>query len=358
MPIIRTDSLSNLGNHFSSIFTAIGDAEGDSTRVSMENYSFGITIEGSNIAAQEAQGLFAGFTSGTATAMTLYYPDSNVGEVQFSGLNFNLRNFTRTGISALLENEDWVVIPRALNANFRAANAYTMGNLTIRGLGGNDTLEGAEGNDLILGGAGNDRLVESQGTDTLRGGAGDDRIMASTASGNNLLDGGTGNDTILSGVGNDRIYGRAGNDVLRDTGYDLNDNDTMWGGAGNDRLIATNGNDVLFGGGGNDRLKAAAGQPSANRMAGGAGNDTLDGGGGNDRLAGGAGQDLFIFRQGFGRDVIRDFDEAEDRLQFNVAVTAEQRANGVVFSTAYGDRLLVLGAEIGQIPLDDQITLL
>ena len=83
----------------------------------------------------------------------------------------------------------------------------------LRGLNGNDTIDGKGGADSLVGGLGND---------TLRGGSGNDR-----------LDG---------GAGNDRIYGDAGRDVL--TGGDGRDflsggldSDTLSGGNGADRFI-------------------------------------------------------------------------------------------------------------------------
>ena len=59
------------------------------------------------------------------------------------------------------------------------------------------------------------------------------------------------------------------------------------------------------GGFGNDVI---IGNSSANR---------LDGGPGDDSLTGGAGADVFVFRFGFGDDVIQDFTVGEDRLDFS-----------------------------------------
>jgi Ca2+-binding RTX toxin-like protein len=52
---------------------------------------------------------------------------------------------------------------------------------------------------------------------------------------------------------------------------------------------------TITGGSGNDTLK------------GGAGNDILIGGTGNDTLSGGTNNDTFVFRAGFGNDVVTDF---------------------------------------------------
>lgn len=61
----------------------------------------------------------------------------------------------------------------------------------------------------------------------------------------------------------------------------------------------------FWGGAGNDTV------------SGGTGHDTLIGGAGNDWLVGDGGMDVFVFRAGFGRDVIARFDQGMDRLDFS-----------------------------------------
>ena len=95
------------------------------------------------------------------------------------------------------------------------------------------------------------------------------------------IDGSAGPDEIVGGDGDDKLYGHGGDD-------------TLWGGAGNDTLHGGEGDDLLFGG---------------------PGDDTLDGGPGNDTLFGGPGSDTFVFRDGYGHDVIMDFDPGSDRVQ-------------------------------------------
>jgi hypothetical protein len=85
--------------------------------------------------------------------------------------------------------------------------------------------------------------------------------------------GSDGNDVIQGNGDNDYIFGRDGNDLLT-------------GGAGNDRLLGGRGDDVLLGG---------------------PGRDLLVGDKGDDTLAGGLGSDTFVFRSGFGDDLIVDF---------------------------------------------------
>lgn len=83
--------------------------------------------------------------------------------------------------------------------------------------------------------------------------------------------------------------------------------DYMFGGAGDDLMIGGPGRDRLLGGKGNDSL------------VGGAGNDLLSGDKGNDQLSGGGGNDTFIFRSGFGHDVIADFGANGDQDVIDLA---------------------------------------
>ena len=93
-----------------------------------------------------------------------------------------------------------------------------------------------------------------------------------------------------------------------------NGNDVLTGTAGEDSLSGQNGNDRLSGLDGHDRLDGGAGN---DQLFGGVGNDVLIGGAGDDVLEGGLGRDIFIFGAKAGEDVIRDFDVANDRLQFD-----------------------------------------
>jgi Ca2+-binding RTX toxin-like protein len=151
---------------------------------------------------------------------------------------------------------------------------------------GNDDVDGGTGADSIDGGVGNDDLDGGADDDDLDGGLGNDDI-----------DGGDGDDDALGGGGNDRLNGGNGSDML-------------CGESGNDRIVGGTGHDSLRGGGGNDK------------MSGGTGNDTLEGGEGRDEMTGGAGEDHFLYTAiadsavGSKRDVITDFDAADDTLVF------------------------------------------
>ncbi|TPG37697.1 hypothetical protein EAH89_29970 [Roseomonas nepalensis] len=77
----------------------------------------------------------------------------------------------------------------------------TLGDDTISGLGGADTLYGGAGRDVIDGGADGDLLYGEAGDDTLLGGDGDDYLSGSA--GDDVLYDGPGNDTLEGGAGID-----------------------------------------------------------------------------------------------------------------------------------------------------------
>ena len=87
---------------------------------------------------------------------------------------------------------------------------------------GDDTLVGATGPDSIDGLAGDDVIVGFGGNDTLAGGAGDDLIFAPNplippdqqSPADASLGGGTGNDEIIPGPGNVTVDGGHGQDIL------------------------------------------------------------------------------------------------------------------------------------------------
>lgn len=71
------------------------------------------------------------------------------------------------------------------------------------------------------------------------------------------------------------------------------------------QLRGTSGDDLLLGLGGNDNLR------------GGGGADVIDGGAGNDQLRGGSGSDVFVFRSGYGRDTVFDFQRGSDVIEID-----------------------------------------
>lgn len=206
------------------------------------------------------------------------------------------------------------------------------GNDTLNGGDGNDTIAGNADNDIISGGEGIDRLFGGEGDDTLNGDEGNDWLFG--GEGTNIVNGGDGIDYIFVEGGTDTIDGGAGTDrvlySLADAGvrvalavgglggeaagdtyisienlYGSHFDDYLEGDDFANIISGLNGIDNLIGNGGNDRLY------------GGNGTDQLDGGRGNDVLHGGAGNDIFHIKiNDFGNDIISDWVDGEDMIQF------------------------------------------
>lgn len=164
----------------------------------------------------------------------------------------------------------------------------------MSGLGGNDSIQGNAGNDTLSGGDGDDLMFGEAGEDSLSGEVGKDQLQGGI--GNDTLSGGEGNDLLFGDDGNDSMSGDNGDDELQGGAQQ----DNLQGNAGNDKLFGNDGDDNLFGNQGNDYL------------VGGIGNDTIIGGDGNDTLIGEAGRDRFKFDFNSGKDIINDFNVAED----------------------------------------------
>ena len=232
------------------------------------------------------------------------------------------------------------------------------GNDTINGLGGDDTLNGLSDNDLIFGGEGDDLIAGSSGNDTIDGGTGSDTLNGSIDddlvlgnNGNDLISGSFGNDSLSGGDGTDTLFGGGQNDILDgDNDDDIlhgeNGFDSLRGGAGDDVLNGGNNadllnggtdNDILNGENGRDRLLGASGNDELNggqnndNLIGGSGFDTLNGGTGNDTLSGNFNADFFVFEDGFGNDVLIDFDQANAFEKINLtAVTNIDNFNDLI----------------------------
>lgn len=151
-------------------------------------------------------------------------------------------------------------------------------------------------------------------------------------------------DLILGFGGNDHMQGKGGDDVMDGGGGA----DQMYGGAGRDVVMGGDRNDLLYGGKGNDGL---GGDGGSDTLRGGAGSDILLGGRGRDVLSGGSGDDIFLFmnvtesRPGGGRDVIRDFDLADDWIDLSYIDANPDRRGNQTFDFIGSDRFSGSGAE-------------
>lgn len=187
-----------------------------------------------------------------------------------------------------------------------------------------DYIYGDAAANLLLGSGGDDRMRGDAGNDTVFGGDGDDEVIG--GSGADRLDGNDGDDTLEGGAQADWLRGQAGQDQI-------------WGGRGGDYLSGGGGNDVLFGGeardfiyGGqdNDQLQ---GEGGSDRLYGQSGNDRLTGGGETDWLYGGTGEDVFVFKFGSDKDLVRDFENNVDRIELDASLWTGTKTVQDVFDT-------------------------
>ena len=119
---------------------------------------------------------------------------------------------------------------------------------------------------------------------------------------------GVGFDIRVGGV----VWGQVAADTFENV-WLTDGNDSLTGGGGNNLMVGAEGNDKLNGFRGNDTVEGNLGN---DRVDGGVGNDRLDGGLGVDTLTGGTGTDTFIFGAGYRRDIIADFTDNVDTIQF------------------------------------------
>ena len=317
----------NFGPSFELNSTQIGGAGDDFFSVDESSAEWILAGDGNDrVEIDEEAVASADFGAGNDTLDVQFSHKSLIDMNDYAGLE-NVEgagDFVRT------------VIGNALNNRITTEPSSEV-NVTLRGLGGNDTLVGSQFGDLLEGGDGNDSILANGGDDTLIGGSGNDTLDG--GAGFDFADGGSGTNThrsiearagtsapasiaivngVLTGTGTvnpDRItIYRTGTDNVTVTigalsrQFDMDDftgvslvglggNDiiiieepivsgslsrkvTVQGGGGADAITGADSDDVLRGGDGNDTIH------------GGFGNDALFGDGGNDDLEGNVGADF------------------------------------------------------------------
>ena len=197
-----------------------------------------------------------------------------------------------------------------------------------------------------------DTLVLSSSDDVMRLGAGDDHVRA--LGGADALWGQAGDDTLIGNGGADTLRGGAGEDELRGGGGQ----DRLIGGGGDDELRGNGGRDLLKGGRGEDDLKGGGG---SDVLRGGGGDDRIEGGKGADRLQGQGGEDTFVFARGFGSDVIQDFRDGVDVIDFSTHATVtafgdlaiSQVGDDAIITDGVGGRIRLLDVDENDLQADD-----
>ncbi|TCR64708.1 hypothetical protein [Bosea sp. BK604] len=225
--------------------------------------------------------------------------------------------------------------------------------------GSDVVVDGGRGKDILIGGTGNDFLLGGLDVDILSGRAGNDTFGVNDSGDQVFEDAAEGIDWVHStidyvlpdnvehlyllagattGIGNaenNALIGNAADNILSggegiDEFIGAGGSDTMIGGRGHDFYYVDSRYDTVVEkpGEGTDRVFATASftlpenvevlilQGSAQTAIGSSGDDALignaignvlSGGAGNDELFGGGGNDTFVFRTGYGHDVIDDF---------------------------------------------------
>ncbi|WKA31751.1 calcium-binding protein [Bradyrhizobium roseum] len=193
------------------------------------------------------------------------------------------------------------------------------------GSAGHDDMNGTTGGNALFAGGGDDNVAGMAGNDTLNGGSGADNLWG--GSGNDNLAGGTGADVLVGGFGADRMDGGSGNDVLlsrSDAGEMVaaQDGTTIIFGAESAAFKAVN--DTLTGGAGGDTFRFEGMVNAKDEIVAKHVNDdgTIDWVGVTGEN--GATHDHWV--DGFGNDVIRDFNRAQgDKIEIS-AHTAEVKS--------------------------------
>ncbi len=260
------------------------------------------------------------------------------------------------------------------------ADASTSGDDTITGFNTADVIRGGTGADTINGKAGNDTYYYARGdgidilTEDTSGGSLDRLVLESVNAADVSLSR-NGLDLTLvvaesvTGAGDggsiqlktqlDSYFDRGVEEIAFADGSVWTANqlrlDVLAAASttGNDTIVGFNTNDTIDGGSGNDTINGAAGL------------DRLAGGAGVDNLTGGLGNDTFVFRTGYGADVIADFKDTtseNDVIEFSTAEFAAfadilaasvQVGADVVITVSPTDSLTVKNWTLTKLGVDD-----
>ena len=244
---------------------------------------------------------------------------------------------TGQGVDALA-NIERAILTGGDNSNKIDASAFTLGETTLFGMGGDDELlgspsadwlDGGDGADKLLGGAGNDTLIGGIGSDTLEGEAGSDEYLFDDSTDIDSIKETSGSptdidhlnfETFTSIVNIDLITGTGSAGSLGLTISTPNLFENISGGSGPDVLRGNHGNNRIVGNDGDDTILAEGG------------NDELLGGLGVDTLDGGNNDDLFVFESNWGIDTVAD-PSGNDTFDFSQLTEGMDFVMGSFFAT-------------------------
>lgn len=312
-------ALLDLGVRIQSFGVGAGAVEADLDIVDdgIVNDSATIVLDPSELGASL---LDPGIEAADITRLEVLRNGKTVAEIDPDDLvvtPFGLRYFEYTLRGLSSKNDDTIAVRATANDGSTTMLSTEQVLEDLDGKDKGDLLIGNGGSDTLEGGLGKDTLIGGTGPDVLRGGAGRDVASYVDASRKVVVD----LDDPSRGRGDAR-------------GDDLTSIEDLAGSRFGDALTGNGRGNSLFGDAGHDRLDGAGG------------NDTLKGGAGRDTLTGGDGRDKFVFREGYGKDTIRDFDpsvarEKIDLRDFDLANFSE--VQDLARTTRGGDTVLRFG---------------
>ena len=200
-----------------------------------------------------------------------------------------------------------------VSANMLDATLFTLGPVTLIGMGGGDTLRGSASDDFLQGDDGDDLLDGGAGNDTyVFAGSllGTDTIIESANQSSDTLDFSEFTQAVVvdlqlaasQTVGAGNLVLVLGDAAALENVLGGSFNDTIHGNSRNNTLVGGSGNDVLFGLGGDDTL------------SGGLDDDVLDGGADSDLLMEAGSGDFILTNaslSGIGNDVLIALEAAD-----------------------------------------------
>lgn len=173
---------------------------------------------------------------------------------------------------------------------------------------------------------------------------------------NRNVEGGAGNDTLIVDNAKNKLIENGGSE-----GYDTVKSEVTYTLSENvERLILLGKANIN--GKGNDDQSDLYGNRGNNKLYAYDGADILDGKKGNDKLFGGDGFDTFVFKTGYGRDTIMDFENGTDRIDlrrwnaidnFQDVKDHLSSSNGDLFITVGNDVLRINDTKANQLDAGD-----